>query len=246
MTKGRDTSIKESKSGVHRSMRPAARRFQHPLRRGALVEGHAARTSVGGLTFSRGLLDAGREWFDRGGNRLLGDRQVFFLFGGKAGRACKHNGARRRHRPRGRRAAKGAERGGGLLDADGSAGRVKRLSRGFCRSNRRGEERRPLRVDVRESETHQVELVGLDHSVDGQGLVPVLPRAGVQVGAAVAGDKEAALARELERDDGIHCNLTLLFGFAQAVACAEAGVTLISPFVGRVRIYLTIIEAPCG
>ena len=43
-------------------------------------------------------------------------------------------------------------------------------------------------------------------------------------------------ARELERDDGIHCNLTLLFGFGQAVACAEAGVTLISPFVGRVRV----------
>ena len=42
-------------------------------------------------------------------------------------------------------------------------------------------------------------------------------------------------ARELERDDGIHCNLTLLFGFGQAVACAEANVTLISPFVGRVR-----------
>lgn len=41
-------------------------------------------------------------------------------------------------------------------------------------------------------------------------------------------------ARELERDDKIHCNLTLLFGFGQAVACAEAGVTLISPFVGRV------------
>jgi transaldolase len=41
-------------------------------------------------------------------------------------------------------------------------------------------------------------------------------------------------ARELERDDGIHCNLTLLFGFAQAVACAEARVTLISPFVGRI------------
>jgi transaldolase len=41
-------------------------------------------------------------------------------------------------------------------------------------------------------------------------------------------------ARELERDDQIHCNLTLLFGFAQAVACAEAGVTLISPFVGRI------------
>jgi transaldolase len=40
-------------------------------------------------------------------------------------------------------------------------------------------------------------------------------------------------AEELERE-GIHCNLTLLFSFAQAVACAEAGVTLISPFVGRI------------
>ena len=48
-------------------------------------------------------------------------------------------------------------------------------------------------------------------------------------------------ARELEKNDGIHCNLTLLFGFPQAVACAEAGVTLISPFVGRVstRAYAT-------
>jgi transaldolase len=41
-------------------------------------------------------------------------------------------------------------------------------------------------------------------------------------------------AERLERE-GIHCNLTLLFGFAQAVACAEAGVTLISPFVGRIH-----------
>eukprot|EP00455_Lapot_gusevi_P007452 TRINITY_DN1317_c0_g2_i2.p1 TRINITY_DN1317_c0_g2~~TRINITY_DN1317_c0_g2_i2.p1 ORF type:complete len:352 (+),score=157.17 TRINITY_DN1317_c0_g2_i2:99-1058(+) len=41
-------------------------------------------------------------------------------------------------------------------------------------------------------------------------------------------------AEELERE-GIHCNLTLLFSFCQAVACAEAGVTLISPFVGRIR-----------
>jgi transaldolase len=42
---------------------------------------------------------------------------------------------------------------------------------------------------------------------------------------------QAAAALEKE---GIHCNLTLLFGFHQAVACAEAGVTLISPFVGRI------------
>src|SRR5262249_21304025 len=40
-------------------------------------------------------------------------------------------------------------------------------------------------------------------------------------------------AGRLERE-GIHCILTLLFSFAQAVACAEAGVTLISPFVGRI------------
>jgi transaldolase len=40
-------------------------------------------------------------------------------------------------------------------------------------------------------------------------------------------------ARELEQE-GIHCNLTLLFGIHQAVACAEANVTLISPFVGRI------------
>jgi transaldolase len=40
-------------------------------------------------------------------------------------------------------------------------------------------------------------------------------------------------ARELEAD-GIRCNLTLLFGFAQAQACAAAGVYLISPFVGRI------------
>jgi transaldolase len=40
-------------------------------------------------------------------------------------------------------------------------------------------------------------------------------------------------AEQLEKE-GIHCNLTLLFSFAQAVACAEAKVTLISPFVGRI------------
>jgi transaldolase len=40
-------------------------------------------------------------------------------------------------------------------------------------------------------------------------------------------------AEKLERE-GIHCNMTLLFSFAQALACADAGVTLISPFVGRI------------
>lgn len=41
-------------------------------------------------------------------------------------------------------------------------------------------------------------------------------------------------ARELEKTHGIHCNLTLLFSFVQAVAAAEAHATLISPFVGRI------------
>ncbi|CAD6195199.1 unnamed protein product [Caenorhabditis auriculariae] len=41
-------------------------------------------------------------------------------------------------------------------------------------------------------------------------------------------------AKILEQKHGVHCNLTLMFNFEQAVACAEAGVTLISPFVGRI------------
>ena len=48
---------------------------------------------------------------------------------------------------------------------------------------------------------------------------------------------EGIRAAEVLEREGIHCNLTLLFSFAQAVACAEAGVTLISPFVGRIYDY---------
>jgi len=45
---------------------------------------------------------------------------------------------------------------------------------------------------------------------------------------------EGIKAAEILETEGIHCNLTLLFGLHQAVACAEAKVTLISPFVGRI------------
>ena len=45
---------------------------------------------------------------------------------------------------------------------------------------------------------------------------------------------EGVRAAEVLEREGIHCNMTLLFSFAQAVACADAGVTLISPFVGRI------------
>jgi transaldolase len=50
----------------------------------------------------------------------------------------------------------------------------------------------------------------------------------------IASTWEGIRAAEILEKDDIHCNLTLLFSFAQAVACAEAGVTLISPFVGRI------------
>ena len=50
----------------------------------------------------------------------------------------------------------------------------------------------------------------------------------------VASTWEGIKAAEVLEKEGIHCNLTLLFSFAQAVAAAEAGVTLISPFVGRI------------
>ncbi len=51
----------------------------------------------------------------------------------------------------------------------------------------------------------------------------------------VASTWEGIRAAERLEKEGIHCNLTLLFSFPQAVACAEAGVTLISPFVGRIH-----------
>ena len=50
----------------------------------------------------------------------------------------------------------------------------------------------------------------------------------------IAATWEGIKAAEVLEQEGIHCNLTLLFGYGQAVACAEAGVTLISPFVGRI------------
>jgi transaldolase len=50
----------------------------------------------------------------------------------------------------------------------------------------------------------------------------------------IASTWEGIRAAEILEREGIHCNLTLLFGMHQAVACAEAGVKLVSPFVGRI------------
>jgi len=68
-------------------------------------------------------------------------------------------------------------------------------------------------------------------------LIELYEAAGVpreRVLIKVASTWEGIRAAERLEHDGIHCNLTLLFSFAQAVACADAGVTLISPFVGRI------------
>ena len=71
----------------------------------------------------------------------------------------------------------------------------------------------------------------------GRKLIRLYNDAGIsndRVLIKIASTWEGIKAAEVLEKEGIHCNLTLLFGFGQAVACAEAGVTLTSPFVGRI------------
>jgi len=68
-------------------------------------------------------------------------------------------------------------------------------------------------------------------------LVELYERAGIdrrRILIKIASTWEGIQAAKALEHEGIHCNLTLLFAFCQAVACGEAGVTLISPFVGRI------------
>lgn len=68
-------------------------------------------------------------------------------------------------------------------------------------------------------------------------LAKLYERAGIErdrILIKIAATWEGIQAAQQLEQEGIHCNLTLLFGFPQAVACAEAKVTLISPFVGRI------------
>lgn len=68
-------------------------------------------------------------------------------------------------------------------------------------------------------------------------LIALFEKAGVsrdRVLIKIAATWEGIRAAEILEKEGIHCNLTLLFSFAQAVGCAEAKVQLISPFVGRI------------
>ena len=69
-------------------------------------------------------------------------------------------------------------------------------------------------------------------------LISLYREAGIEkdrVLIKIASTWEGIRAAGILEKEGINCNLTLLFGFCQAVACAEAGVFLISPFVGRIR-----------
>ena len=71
----------------------------------------------------------------------------------------------------------------------------------------------------------------------GRELIALYEKAGVareRVLIKIASTWEGIRAAEILERDGIHCNLTLLFSLCQAVACAEANVKLISPFVGRI------------
>ncbi|QOY93538.1 transaldolase [Massilia sp. UMI-21] len=71
----------------------------------------------------------------------------------------------------------------------------------------------------------------------GRELIALYEKAGVsreRVLIKIASTWEGIRAAEILEREGIHCNLTLLFSLCQAVACAEAGVKLISPFVGRI------------
>ena len=68
-------------------------------------------------------------------------------------------------------------------------------------------------------------------------IIALYEKAGIsrdRVLIKIASTWEGIKAAEKLEQEGIHCNLTLLFSFAQAVACAEAKVQLISPFVGRI------------
>jgi transaldolase len=71
----------------------------------------------------------------------------------------------------------------------------------------------------------------------GRSIIAQYDKAGIgreRILIKIASTWEGIRAAEVLEKEGIHCNLTLLFGIHQAVAAADAGVTLVSPFVGRI------------
>jgi len=82
-----------------------------------------------------------------------------------------------------------------------------------------------LSFDTQATIAHAMQIMG-PYDAAGIGKERILIK--------IAATWEGTRAPEVLEREGIRCNLTLRFGFAQAVACAEVGVTLISPFVGRI------------
>ena len=78
----------------------------------------------------------------------------------------------------------------------------------------------------------------IDKSIaEARAIIALYDKAGIsrdRILVKLASTWEGIKAAEILEKEGIHCNMTLLFGLHQAIAAAEAGVTLISPFVGRI------------
>ncbi len=98
-------------------------------------------------------------------------------------------------------------------------------------------------VDARLSFDAQASITRARH------LISLYEAAGVprqRVLIKLASTWEGAQAAAVLEKEGIHCNMTLLFSLVQAVICAEAGATLISPFVGRILDWYKKNERPEG
>lgn len=93
----------------------------------------------------------------------------------------------------------------------------------------------PGRVSIEINPQHSFNIADSIH--EAQTLIDKITRHGLtheRVLIKIAATWEGICAAQKLEQQGIHCNLTLLFSFAQAQACADAGVQLISPFVGRI------------
>lgn len=86
-------------------------------------------------------------------------------------------------------------------------------------------------VDARLSFDTQATVKRAERLIDLYGQAGIDPK---RILIKIAATWEGIAAAQILENQGIHCNLTLLFSLTQAIACADAGVTLISPFVGRI------------
>jgi transaldolase len=105
----------------------------------------------------------------------------------------------------------------------------------------------PGRVSTEVNANFSYDIEGSIHI--GRSLIKLYEDAGIpreRVLIKLASTWEGAQASKQLEKEGIHCNMTLMFSMAQAIACAEAGATLISPFVGRILDWYKKNERPEG